>query len=131
MEALKAQAPAEGNAQVTSAQVVSKVLPQNSSNIFLKNIGLQPISPVKSKTARERALEEQLVAERQGTAALQGEVEVLKQKSKETEEALEKNQREMQDYKRALEENNALIRSLLRINGAAGMSLNIAAGPSV
>ena len=42
MEALKAMPPAEGSAVVSSVEVVSKVLPKNSSNIFLKNIGVQP-----------------------------------------------------------------------------------------
>ena len=44
MEALKAQAPAEGEAPLSSAEVVSKVLSQNSSKTtsFLKNIGIQP-----------------------------------------------------------------------------------------
>jgi hypothetical protein len=52
MEALKDQPPTEGSA-LSSAQVVSKVLPKNSSNIFLKNIGLQPTSPTKT-TNNER-----------------------------------------------------------------------------
>ncbi|KAG2565540.1 hypothetical protein PVAP13_7NG000234 [Panicum virgatum] len=79
MEALKAMPPAEGNAVVSSAEVVSKVLPKNSSNIFLKNIGVQPISPTKAPTAKERVLEAQLSDERQGSALLQEEVIVLKQ----------------------------------------------------
>jgi len=62
MEALKAMPPAEGNAVVSSVEVVSKVLPKNSSNIFLKNIGVQPISPTKVPTAKEKALEAQLSA---------------------------------------------------------------------
>jgi hypothetical protein len=56
-------------------------------------------------------------------------VDLLKQKSKETEEALERTQREMQEYKRTMEENNTLLRTVLRLNGAAGFNLNSAAGP--
>jgi len=103
MEALKAMPPAEGNAVVSSAEVVSKVLPKNSSNIFLKNIGVQPISPTKAPTAKERVLEAQLSAERQGSALLQEEVIVLKQKSQSTDEALEKTRRELEVYKRQVE----------------------------
>jgi hypothetical protein len=44
MEALKDQPPAKGSA-LSSAQVVSKVQSKSRSNIFLKNIGLQPTSP--------------------------------------------------------------------------------------
>jgi len=120
MEALKAMPPAEGNAVVSSAEVVSKVLPKNSSNIFLKNIGVQPISPTKAPTAKERVLEAQLSAERQGSALLQEEVIVLKQKSQSTDEALEKTRRELEEYKRQVEENkkateetNALMRWFL------------------
>ncbi|KAG2589133.1 hypothetical protein PVAP13_5NG255400 [Panicum virgatum] len=120
MEALKAMPPAEGNAVVSSAEVVSKVLPKNSSNIFLKNI------------AKERALEAQLSAERQGSALLQEEMIVLKQKSHSTEQALEKTRRELEEYKRQVEENkkateetNALMRRFFMINSGAN------SGPSV
>ena len=132
MEALKAMPPAEGNAVVSSAEVVSKVLPKNSSNIFLKNIGVQPISPTKAPTAKERVLKAQLSAERQGSALLQEEVIVLKQKSQSTDEALEKTRRELEEYKRQVEENkkateetNALMRRFFMINSGAN------SGPSV
>jgi molecular chaperone GrpE (heat shock protein) len=129
MEALKDQQLAEGSALVSSAEVVSAVLHKNSSNIFLKNIGMQPISPTKQPTTKERVLQEQLANERQGAAALQAEVDLLKQKSKEIEEALERTQRDMQEYKRTMEENSTLLQTVLRLNGAAGFNLNSAAGP--
>lgn len=131
MEALKDQPPAEGSA-LSSAQVVSNVLPKNSSNIFLKNIGLQPISPTKPPTAKERALQEQLVAEKQASAVLQGEVNVLKQNVQNTEEALQRTQMELQEYKKAMEENkkaveenNLLLKRLLQFNYGGNLS-----GPS-
>jgi hypothetical protein len=54
------------------------VLPKSSSNIFLKNIGLQPTSPPKPPTTKEKALQKQLAAEKQASAVLQDEVNVLK-----------------------------------------------------
>jgi hypothetical protein len=77
MEALKDQPPAEGSA-LSSAHIVSMVLPKSSSNIFLKNIGLQPTSPPKPPTTKEKALQKQLAAEKQASAVLQDEVNVLK-----------------------------------------------------
>jgi septal ring factor EnvC (AmiA/AmiB activator) len=115
MEALKAQA--EGQPSVSSVQAVHTVLSQNTKNsTFLKNIGMAPISPTKSATSKEKALQEELAAERQSKAALHDEVNVLKQKSQETEEALQRTQREMQEYKKALDENNLLLRRMLVLN---------------
>jgi molecular chaperone GrpE (heat shock protein) len=90
---------------------------------------MQPIIPTKQPTTKERVLQEQFANERQGAAALQAEVDLLKQKSKDTEEALERTQREMQEYKRTMEENSTLLQTVLRLNGAAGFNLNSAAGP--
>jgi hypothetical protein len=90
MEALKDQPCANGIA-LSSAQVVSKVLPKNSCNIFLKNIGMQPTSPTKPPIAKERALLENLVAEKQASTLLQDEVNVLKENFQNTEETLQCN----------------------------------------
>jgi molecular chaperone GrpE (heat shock protein) len=122
MEALKDQPHAEGIA-LSSAQVVSKVLPKNSCNIFLKNIGLQPTSPTKPPTTKERALQEQLAAEKQASTLLQDEVNVRKENFQNTEEALQRTQMELQEYKKAMEENkkaveenNLLLKRLLQFN---------------
>jgi septal ring factor EnvC (AmiA/AmiB activator) len=122
MEALKDQPPAEGSA-LSSAQVVSKVLPKSSNNIFLKNVGLQPTSPQKPPTAKEKALQEQLAAEKQASVVLQDEVNVLKQNAQTTEEALQRTQMELQECKKAMEankkaveENNLLLKCLLQFN---------------
>ena len=57
METMRAQAVADGQAPLPSAEVVSKVLSQNSSNnTFLKNAGLSTPSS-KSSPARRRYIE--------------------------------------------------------------------------
>jgi hypothetical protein len=86
MEALKDQPTADGSA-LSSAQVVSKVLPKNSSNMFLKDTGVQPTSPTKPPTTKEKALQEQLAAEKQTSIVLQDEVNALKQNAQNIEEA--------------------------------------------
>jgi hypothetical protein len=70
--------------QLSSAQVVSKVLPKNSSNIFLRDTGVQPTSPTKAPTAKEKALQEQLAAEKQ--TSTEDEVNALKQNAQNIEE---------------------------------------------
>jgi len=118
MEALKAQAPAEGEAPLSSAEVVSKVLSQNSSKTtsFLKNIGIQPTTSTTEATAKERALQEELAAERQASAALREEVNALKEKSQRTDEALERTENKLLQTQRAMDENNVLLRRILLLN---------------
>jgi septal ring factor EnvC (AmiA/AmiB activator) len=121
MEALKDDPPAEGSA-LSSAQIVCKMLPKSISNIFLKNIGLQPTSPENPPTAKEKALQEKLAAEKQASTVLQDEVNVLKQDAQTTEEALQRTQMELQECKKAMEankkvvENNLLLKRLLQFN---------------
>ena len=118
MEALKAQAPAKGEAPLSSAEVVSKVLSQNSSNTssFLKNIGIQPTTSTTEATAKERALQEELAVERQASAALREEVNALKEKSQRTDEALERTENKLLQTQRAMDENNVLLRRILLLN---------------
>lgn len=124
MEALRAEPAAEGETPVTSAQVVSKVLSQNSNNnTFLKNVGIKTAAPSKSSSSNESELQEELAAEKQASAALQGELEDLKKKSEEAEEKLARTQKELEEYKKlteknnqAMEENNALLRRILALN---------------
>ncbi|KAG2597876.1 uncharacterized protein LOC120710605 [Panicum virgatum] len=65
MEALKAAAVPDGEEQMSSAQVVAKVLTEDSSmsNTFLKNAGLQSRCSSRSASSIERDLQEQLEAE--------------------------------------------------------------------
>ncbi|KAG2549648.1 hypothetical protein PVAP13_9KG276313 [Panicum virgatum] len=78
METMRAQAVADGQAPLPSAQVVSKVLSQNSSNnTFLKNVGLSTPSS-------------KLNAQKQSSAILHDHLEKLKKKIAAAEEVLER-----------------------------------------
>jgi hypothetical protein len=84
MEALRTEPVSEGEMPASSVQVVSKVLSQNSSNLFLKNVGFQTPPSSKSVSSNESQLREQLAAE--ATAAVQGELNDLKKKIQNAEE---------------------------------------------
>ena len=89
METMRAQTIADGQAPLPSAQVVSKVLSQNSSNnTFLKNAGLS--TPSKSSLAREAALCRELNAQKQSSAVLHEHLEQIKKKTEAAEEVLER-----------------------------------------
>jgi len=62
MEALRAEPVAEGETAVSSVQVVSQVLSQNSSNHFLKSVGIKPVASSKSSSSNESELREELAA---------------------------------------------------------------------
>jgi len=81
MEALRAEAVAAGTPPLSSAQVVSKVLSQcSSTDTFLKNAGIPDCSS-RSRSCGEDALHSQLDAEKEGSAVLQEQMEVLKKES--------------------------------------------------
>jgi len=134
MEALRTEPVAEGETAVSSVQVVSQVLSQNSSNLFLKSVGIKPVPSSKSSSSNESELREQLAAE--ATAAVQGEIDELRKRSEEAEEKLARTQKEMEEYKKlteinnkAIEENNALLKRILAINNASSTwALLVAAG---
>ena len=119
MEALKAAAVPDGEEPMSSAQVVAKVLTEDSSmsNSFLKNTGLQSGCSSRSASSTERDLREQLEAEWQANAALQEEVDALKKKSEIADENLAKTQRQLDLTTKTAEENNMLLRRLLTLNG--------------
>ncbi|XP_066306571.1 uncharacterized protein [Miscanthus floridulus] len=124
MEALRTEPVAEGETAVSSVQVVSQVLSQNSSNLFLKSVGIKLVPSSKSSSSNESELREQLAAE--ATAAVQGEIDELRKRSEEAEEKLARTQKEMDEYKKlteisnkAMEENNALLKRILAINNAS------------
>ena len=124
MEALRAAPVAEGETIPSSLQVVSQALPKNSSNTFLKNVGIKPVASSNSAALKESELRERLAAE--AKAAIQGEIEELKKRSEEAEEKLERTQREMEEMKKlaevnqkAMEENNALLRRILSLNNTS------------
>jgi len=124
MEALRAAPIAEGETGVSSMHVVSHVLSKNSSNIFLKNVGIKQVGSSKSAASNEDEIREQLAAE--AKAAVQDELEDLKKRSEEAEEKLARTEREMEEMKRkteintkAMEENNALLKRILSLNNAS------------
>ncbi|XP_072148504.1 uncharacterized protein [Setaria viridis] len=125
MEALRAQPVAEGETRVSSVQVVSQVLPKNSSNSFLKSVGIKPVGTSQaSSSSNEIELREQLAAE--AKAVVQDELEDLKKRSEEAEEKLARTERELEEMKKlteintkAMEENNALLKRILSLNNAS------------
>jgi molecular chaperone GrpE (heat shock protein) len=124
MEALRAEPIAEGEPTVSSVQVVTQVLSQKSSHLFLKSVGIKPVASSKSSSSNESELREQLTAE--ATAAVQGELDDLKKRSEEAEEKLARTQQELEEYKRiteinnkAMEENNALLKRILSLNSGS------------
>ena len=97
METMQEGPIADGQQQITSADVVCKVLyvdqgmgpsQGNSKNLFLKNVGIQT-SSTRIETSAERMLREQLVAEQESSATLVDQVDELKRKTEKTERELE------------------------------------------
>ena len=119
METLKAAPVPDGEEPISSAQIVAKVLTDDSSmsNTFLKNAGLQSRCSSRSVSSTERELREQLEAERQAKAALQEQVDALKKKSEIADENLAKTQKQLDETTKTVEENNMLLRRLLTLNG--------------
>ena len=90
METVQAQAVADVQAPLPSAEVVSKVLSQcSSNNTILKNAGLSTPSS-KSSPAREAVLRRQLNAQKQSSPILHDHLEELKKKTATAEEVLER-----------------------------------------
>jgi len=133
MEALKAAAVPDGEEPMSSAQVVAKVLTEDSSmpNSFLKNAGLQSGCSSRSATSTERDLREKLEAERQAKAALEEQLATLKKKSEVIEENLakaqrqldettktaEETQRHLEQTEKTTQENNIILRHFMSFNG--------------
>jgi hypothetical protein len=83
MEALRAEAVASGTTPLPSAKVVSMVLSHGNSNgTFLKNAGIPDCSSRSSSCEDE--LRSQFAAEKEGSAVLQEQMEVLKKDSEAT-----------------------------------------------
>ncbi|KAG2560645.1 hypothetical protein PVAP13_8KG081700 [Panicum virgatum] len=89
METIRAEAVADGQAPLISAEVVSKVIsPDSSSCTFFKNAGLSTRS-LKTPSAAEQALLEQLATVKQKEAAITIEFAKVRKRSEVAEEALE------------------------------------------
>ncbi|KAK3150081.1 hypothetical protein QOZ80_3AG0227670 [Eleusine coracana subsp. coracana] len=127
METTLAETAADGEAPLHTVEVVSKVLSQSSStNTFLKNAG---ISANHIETEAEWLLRERLEAEKEGAAALLREVDALKKKSEDADAKLEKVKQEFEQFKNYQEENNALLRQTLLLNGVGNSSQPTPADP--
>jgi molecular chaperone GrpE (heat shock protein) len=129
MEALRTEPISEGEMPASSVQVVSKVLSQNSSNLFLKNVGFQTPPSSKSVSSNESQLREQLAAE--ATTAVQSELDDLRKKIQDAEEDRATTQNELKEYKKLTEKNikemaetNLLLKKLfsLQVNASSPTS---------
>jgi len=100
MEALRAQHVPEGDTPVSSVEVISKMLPQNSSNQFLKSVGITTPGSSKSTSTNESELREQLAAE--ARAAVQDEIDDLRRRSEEAEAKMAKIQQDLDLIKQML-----------------------------
>ena len=100
MQALRAQPVPEGDTAVSSVEVISKVLPQNSSNQFLKSVGITTPGSSKSTSTNESELREQLAAE--ARAAVQDEIDELRRRSEAAEAKMEKTQQDLDLIKQML-----------------------------
>ena len=112
METMRAQTIADGQAPLPSAQVVSKVLSQNSSNsTFLKNAGISTPS-LKSSLAYEVILRWELDSQKQSSAILHEHLEELKKKTEATEDVLQRTASLSNELKKQEEESHLLLQKL-------------------
>ena len=121
METIRAEAVADGQAPLSSAEVVSKVIsPDSSNSTFFKNAGLSTHS-LKPPSAAEQALLEELAAQKQKEAAITEEFAEVRKRSEAAEAALLKNQQLYDEMKKRQEENNLVLQRISHAN-VAGMS---------
>ena len=112
METKRAQAVADGQAPLPSAEVVSKVLSHNSSNnTFLKNAGLSTPSS-KSSLAREAVLRRELNAQKQSSAVLHEHLEQIKKKTEAEEEVLERTASPFDELQKHEQESHLMLQKL-------------------
>jgi molecular chaperone GrpE (heat shock protein) len=127
MEALRTEPISECEMPASSVQVVSKVLSQNSSNLFLKNVSFQTPPSSKLVSSNESQLREQLAAE--VMAAVHGELDDLRKKIQDAEEDRARTKKELEEYKKLTEKNikemaetNFLLKKLFSLQGNASSS---------
>ncbi|CAD6244284.1 unnamed protein product [Miscanthus lutarioriparius] len=113
METIQAEPLQEGQQPKSDIQVVAQVLPQSST--FLQNIGLQYSSGTSSRdvASQVQELQAQLESEKQEKSGLQLQVDTLKMHAEESEATMAKQSEEIQNLKKAQEENNNLLRQLI------------------
>ena len=85
METIQAETVADGQAPLSSAEVVSKVIsPDNSKSTFFKNAGL-PTRSLKPPSAAEQVLLEELAVQKKKEAAIIEEFAEVRNRSEATE----------------------------------------------
>ena len=100
METIRAEAVADGQAPLSSAEVVSKFIsPDSSNSTFFKNAGLSTRS-LKPPWVAEQALLEELAVQKQKEVAISEEFVEVRKRSEAAEEALLKTQQMYDDMKK-------------------------------
>ena len=119
METIRAEAVADGQAPLSSAEVVSKVIsPDSSNSTFFKNAGLSTRS-LKPPSAAEQGLLEELAAQKQKEAAITEEFAEVRKRSEAAEAALLKTQQLYDEMKKRQEENNLVLQRILQASVAS------------
>jgi hypothetical protein len=125
MENMLTEPAQESETPRSSAEIVSKVLSQNSAACtFLKNAGIQtPVSKSATSVAREAQLQEQLEAEKEWADHLEEEVDTLKKKAVEAEESMARTQevvlrtqQELEEFKKKQEANDLILQRILGLH---------------
>jgi len=107
----------------TSAGIIWAVLPTVAkvlaSSKFLQNIGLVPATKKSSNGSdptRMAELEAELESEKQNSLAVRAQLDALKKKVEESEEARAKELEKINDLQKGADETNALLRRLFSLN---------------
>ena len=121
METIRAETSADGQAPLSSAEVVSKVIsPDSSNSTFFKNAGLSTRS-LKPPSAAEQALLEELAAQKQKAFSITEEFTKVRKRSEATKAVLLKTQQLYDEMKKRQEENNLVLQRILQAS-VAGVS---------
>ncbi|AQK70793.1 hypothetical protein ZEAMMB73_Zm00001d016448 [Zea mays] len=116
MEALVAEPGVEGKESKTPTEAVAQVL---SSSKFLYNIGLVPTTKKSCNGGDPTCvaeLEAELESEKQNSLEVRAQLDALKKKVEESEEARAKELEKINDLQKGADETNALLRRLFSLN---------------
>ncbi|AQK41907.1 hypothetical protein ZEAMMB73_Zm00001d024716 [Zea mays] len=116
MEALVVEPGVEGKESKTPTEAVAQVL---SSSKILHNIGLVPATKKSCNgddPTRVAELEAKLESEKQNSLAVRAQLDALKKKVEESEEARAKELEKINDLQKGADETNAVLRRLFSLN---------------
>ncbi|XP_020397156.1 uncharacterized protein [Zea mays] len=116
MESLMGEHGVEGKESKTPIEAVAQVL---ASSKFLQNIGLVPATKKSSNggdPTRVADLEAELESEKQNTLEVRAQLDALKKKVEESEQARDKKLEKINDLQKGADETNALLRRLFSLN---------------